>query len=124
MKILVDENVPRRTVRRLIEQGHDVKDLRSTAQQDLEDAALWELAQREKRLLISTDRGFLGFRDSAHSGMLVVLLRRPDRLAIHGRIMGILEQFAPDQWPGMTVKARDDVHSVRRRRGRNEEGAP
>ncbi|MEK7408859.1 MAG: DUF5615 family PIN-like protein [Acidobacteriota bacterium] len=31
MKILVDENMPRMTVERLRELGHDVKDIRGTA---------------------------------------------------------------------------------------------
>lgn len=55
MKVLVDENIPRRTVNWLIERGDDVKDVRRTPQQGLADVELWELAQREKRLLISTD---------------------------------------------------------------------
>ncbi|MBE3040452.1 MAG: DUF5615 family PIN-like protein [Chloroflexi bacterium] len=55
MKVLVDENIPRRTVNWLIERGHDVKDVRRTPQQGPDDSKLWELAQREKRLLISTD---------------------------------------------------------------------
>ena len=40
MKILVDENIPRMTADRLRELGHDVKDIRGTADQGLADSDL------------------------------------------------------------------------------------
>jgi uncharacterized protein with PIN domain len=123
VKVLVDENIPRRTVNWLIERGHDVKDVRRTPQQGLDDAQLWELAQREKRLLISTDRWFLRYRNTSHSGVLVVLLSQPERLRIHGKIIQVFGQFAPEEWLGLTVRARDNLQSIRRWRSGNEEGA-
>jgi len=123
VKVLVDENIPRRTVNWLIERGHDVKDVRRTPQQGLDDAELWELAQREKRLLISTDRWFLRYRNTSHSGVLVVLLDQPERLKIHGKVTQVFGRFAPEEWPGLTVRARDNLQSIRRWRSGNEEGA-
>jgi predicted nuclease of predicted toxin-antitoxin system len=123
VKVLVDENIPRRTVNWLIERGDDVKDLRRTPQQGLADAELWELAQLEKRLLISTDRWFLRYRNTSHSGVLVVLLSQPERLRIHAKVIQVLERFAPEEWPGLTVRARDHLQSIRRWRSGNAEGA-
>jgi uncharacterized protein with PIN domain len=123
VKVLVDENIPRRTVNWLVERGHDVKDVRRTPQQGLVDAELWELAQHEKRLLISTDRWFLRYRNTSHSGVLVVLLSQPERLRIHGKVMQVLGQFAPEEWPGLTVRARDTLQSIRRWRSGSEEGS-
>jgi predicted nuclease of predicted toxin-antitoxin system len=60
MKILVDENIPRMTVEGLRTQGHDVKDIRGTAQQAVPDSALWQIASLEDRLLITTDKGLYG----------------------------------------------------------------
>ncbi|MBI3117287.1 MAG: DUF5615 family PIN-like protein, partial [Candidatus Hydrogenedentes bacterium] len=40
MKILVDENVPRRSVRALRALGHDVKDIRGTEDEGLDDPEL------------------------------------------------------------------------------------
>ncbi len=57
MRILVDENIPRMTVGRLSELGHDVKDIRGTDEEGLADAGLWDVAMRESRLLITTDKG-------------------------------------------------------------------
>ena len=59
MQILVDENIPRSTVVRLRELGHDVLDIRGTPREGMKDELLWKLAQSEKRLMISTDRHFL-----------------------------------------------------------------
>jgi len=62
MRILVDENIPLVTVERLRELGHDVLDIRGTADQGLEDPELWSRALAERRLLITTDRGFTEYR--------------------------------------------------------------
>jgi uncharacterized protein with PIN domain len=123
VKVLVDENIPRRTVNWLIEQGHDVKDVRRTPQEGLTDKELWEIAQDENRLLISTDRWFLKYRNVSHSGVLVILLRQPERLRIHGKIIQAIGQFAPEEWPGLTVRVRDSLQSIRRQRSSSEEGA-
>lgn len=65
MKVLVDENIPHTTVDYLRELGHDVKDIRGTADQGLADSNLWALAMSEGRLLITTDKGFTEFRGVA-----------------------------------------------------------
>jgi predicted nuclease of predicted toxin-antitoxin system len=67
MRILVDENVPNITVRDLRGIGHDVLDIRGTERQGLFDDELWALAQAERRLLISTDKGFAEYRDQCTS---------------------------------------------------------
>jgi predicted nuclease of predicted toxin-antitoxin system len=60
MKILVDENIPRMTVEGLRKHGHDVRDVRGTTDQGLEDVNLWAVTMKEGRVLITTDRGFTG----------------------------------------------------------------
>jgi len=63
MKIFVDENIPLMTVRELREQGSDVIDIRGTDEQGITDEAIWQKAQSEKSLLITTDKGFSIHRD-------------------------------------------------------------
>ena len=58
MKLLVDEHIPCMTVNALQDMEHDVKDVRKTPKQGISDEELWEIAQQEKRLLITTDKGF------------------------------------------------------------------
>ncbi|HET89676.1 MAG TPA: hypothetical protein ENN99_02910 [Chloroflexi bacterium] len=82
MNILIDENIPWMTARALVEMGHDVLDIRGTAYEGIADDQLWDMAQQERRLLITTDKGFAQYRDSSHSGILIVRLRQPNRFGI------------------------------------------
>jgi hypothetical protein len=115
MDVLVYENIPLMTVTRLRELGHDVKDIRGTAQQGLRNVDLWALALGEERMLITTDKGFTERRRDQHSGM-VVRLRQPNRLKIHGAVLLAMGRFAARQWPGLLVVMRDRTMSVSRQR--------
>ena len=63
MKVLVDENIPLVTVDELRSKGFDVTDIRGSAEQGITDEVLWQKAQQEKRLFITTDKGFSVYRD-------------------------------------------------------------
>jgi predicted nuclease of predicted toxin-antitoxin system len=112
MKICVDENIPNVTVRELKRLGHDVLDLRGTSDQGMPDDLLWARIQKEDRLLISTDKGFVQYRSESHRGILIVRLRQPNEQKIHQRIMQALKAFAENEWPGLLVVMRDTVQSV------------
>lgn len=112
MKIFVDENIPLMTVRALREIGHDVLDIRGTADEGMTDDALWEMIQPERRLLITTDKGFTQHRDELHHGILIVRLRQPTRRKIHQRVIQAMTHFAAEEWPGLLVVMRDVVQSV------------
>jgi predicted nuclease of predicted toxin-antitoxin system len=116
MKILVDEHIPLMTVGALCLLGHDVRDIGGTPEEGMEDDALWEMAQREERLLITTDKGFTRYRTARHHGMLVIRLRRPNRHRIHQRIMQAVTQFPEMDWPGLLVVMRDVAQSTWRAR--------
>jgi predicted nuclease of predicted toxin-antitoxin system len=103
MRILVDENIPRMTVQTLRSLGHDVSDVRGTLSEGMADAALWEIAQGERRVLITTDKGFARHWD-----------RQPNRLKIHERVMRDLTRFRDEQWSGLLVVMRDAIQSVSR----------
>lgn len=111
MKILVDENIPLTTVRDLRLKGFDVLDIRGTAEQGITDEVLWKKAQREKRLFITTDKGFSIHRDEKHHGILIVRLKQPTRLKIHQRVMQALTKYSQEQWHGLMVVMRDVVQS-------------
>ncbi len=117
MRILVDENIPRMTADRLRELDHDVKDIRGTADKGLPDAGLWDLAVRERRLLITTDKGFTQYRAASHSGILIVRLRQPNRLKVHQSVMLGMERFGEAEWPGLLVVIRDATMSTSRAGG-------
>jgi hypothetical protein len=70
MRILVDENIPLVPVKELRSKGFDVADIRGTSGQGMTDEQIWIKAQEEKRLLITTDKGFSNYREQAHHGIL------------------------------------------------------
>lgn len=100
------------TVAALIGLGHDVRDVRGTASEGISDASLWQVAQGERRLLVTTDKGFAVHRQRDHSGVLVVRLRQPNRQAIHNRVLLALARFSEEKWPGMIVIMRDRAVSI------------
>lgn len=87
MKILVDENIPTICVQRLSEMGHEILDVRGTADEGMLDEDLWNKAQRGARLLITTDKGFARRRHTKHHGILIVRLQRPNRERITRRVI-------------------------------------
>ena len=111
MKVLVDENIPLVTVEELRSKGFNVTDIRGSAEQGITDEVLWQKAQQEKRLFITTDKGFSIYRDEAHYGILIVRLRQPTRLKIHQRVMQAVTKYSEQQWHGLMVVMRDAVQS-------------
>ncbi|MCX6903296.1 MAG: DUF5615 family PIN-like protein [Verrucomicrobia bacterium] len=114
MKLFVDENIPSRTVAELRALGHDVLDIRGTADEGMDDDLLWARVLREQRLLITTDKGFAQHRQEAHPGILIVRLRQPNEASIHHRVMRAVSQFPEGEWPGLLVVMRDTIQSVAR----------
>lgn len=111
MNILVDENIPRRSVSSLIALGHDVRDLRGTPDEGADDQRVWALAQESARLLITTDKGFALRRTQHHSGILIILLRQPSCERIHARIITAITSVMPDDWRDLLVVMRDTAVS-------------
>ena len=111
MRILVDENIPLMTVQELQSNGYDVHDIRGTRDQGITDAKLWQIAQKEKRLLITTDKGFSSQRNEAHHGILIIRLKQPSRLKIHQRIMQAINRYSEGEWHGLMVIMRDGIQS-------------
>lgn len=112
MRFIVDENVPLRTVAALTSEGHDVMDFRETSHEGMPDELLWPLATSEQRVLLSTDKGFLAYRDDAHFGCVIVRLSKPNAERIDVRMRQAIGHFDPGDWFGLTVVVRDHVMTV------------
>jgi predicted nuclease of predicted toxin-antitoxin system len=117
MRILVDENIPGMTAQRLRELGHDIRDVRGTADQGSRDHILWSIALADGRALVTTDKGFTEFRQAPHYGILIVRLRQPNRRKIHEAVMLAIGRYREEQWPGLLVVVRDSTLSVSRADG-------
>jgi len=112
MKICVDENIPLVTVRELERLGHDVLDIRGTRDQGIADDRLWIKVQEQRRLLITTDKGFASYRRDPHHGILIVRLRQPTEAKIHERVMQAIHRFTENDWPGLILVMRDVIQSA------------
>ncbi len=100
------------TVQTLAALRHDVKDIRRTPKEGLPDDDLWGMTRREKRLLITTDKGFTRRRYEPHYGLLIVRLRQPTARKIHDAILQVLAEINPEHWPGTIVVIRDRTKST------------
>ena len=105
------------TVNRLRELGHDVKDIRGSAEEGFADSRLWSVAMTECRPMINTDKGFTEYRGVAHHGILIVRLRQPNRPKIHASVMRAMERLHESEWPSLLVVMRDATMSASRARG-------
>ncbi len=112
MRILVDENIPLVTVKELRRIGHNVTDIRGSDAEGMSDELLWKKAGKEKRLLITTDKGFSQYRDKKHSGILIITLRKPNTAKIHARIMTAFDRFSAKKWRNLLVIMRDEVIGI------------
>ena len=112
MRIFVDENIPGMTVETLRKKGHDVADIRGTADEGMSDDSLWDKAQKGRRLLITTDKGFLQYREQPHCGILIIRLHQPTCSRIHQRIISAISQFGMEEWHGLSVVMGDTTQSM------------
>jgi len=110
MKIAVDENIPHSVVNEFHRRNWDVLDIRGTPDEGMQDDRLWQRVQAEKRLFVTTDKGFAKYRDTSHLGLIIVALRHPNSQKIFNSVFQEVEQF--DEWENRMVVMRDTVQSV------------
>jgi uncharacterized protein with PIN domain len=116
VKITVDENIPLMTANELRTLGHDVMDIRGTELEGISDKELLDIVLKEKRLLITTDKGFMQNRYEKHHGILIVRLKQPNRLKIHQKVLRGINLFTEKEWPLRTVVMQDLFHSSWKRK--------
>jgi predicted nuclease of predicted toxin-antitoxin system len=114
MKIKLDENVSVLAVAPLRALGHDVDSVIEERLSGADDATLWAAAQREARLLVTSDLDFSDIRKftpGTHHGLVLVRLRDPSRRAVEERVLALFRSSDADSWSGCFVVATD--HRVR-----------
>ena len=87
-------------------------DIRGTIDEGIEDEKIWQIAQEEGRLFITTDKGFSRYRYQRNNGILIILLKQPTLLKIHQRIISTLEDYSEQEWENRLVIVRDTVIST------------
>jgi predicted nuclease of predicted toxin-antitoxin system len=117
MKFLLDENFPKTAENLLAEFDHQIIDIRGTEQQGMEDENLFELAQREQAVLLTTDRDFyhtIPFSYDKHFGVIVIALKQPNRAAILNRLRWFISQDLLANIDNTVSILRDHSYRVRR----------
>ena len=111
MKFFLDENFPKAAVTLLESRGHEVWDLRGTSREGVDDQAIFELAQTNAAIFLTTDRDFfhtIPHLYSAHHGVVVISLRQPNRERILSKLGWFLEKFEGDSLTGRIFQLRDE----------------
>lgn len=106
MKIKLDENLPMALATRLRGLGHDVETVREEGLEGKKDDRIWTSAQSEGRFLITQDLDFSDarkFAPGSHSGILLVRLREPGRLALTTIVGEIFASQDVHEWPGCFI---------------------
>ena len=111
MKFLLDENFPKSAEKLLIELGHQVIDIRGTELQGIDDFRLFEVAQENGAILLTTDRDFyhtVPLRYSDHLGVIVIALKQPNREAILSKLRWIIAQDLEKIYPELVSTNEDE----------------
>ena len=109
MKFFLDENFPKAAYSLLVARGHSVVDVRGTSQQGANDAMLFEWAQEEGAVFLTTDRDFfhtIPHVYDMHCGVVVVALRQPNRVNIIGRLEWFLDHFGTEEIRNRAIQLR------------------
>ena len=116
MKFLLDENFPKSAEKLLIELGHQVIDIRGTELQGVDDFRLFEIAQENEAVLLTTDRDFyhtVPLNYSDHHGVSVIALKQPNREAILAKLRWIVVQDLMETIHNTIYLLRDETYRVR-----------
>ena len=117
MKIKLDENMPARLARVLLELGHEADTVPQEGLGGRDDMDVWNAAQQAGQFLITQDLDFSDvrrFRPGTHHGLLLVRLRKPGRRALTLRVRAVFETEDVSSWQRCFVVLTE--HKIRVRR--------
>lgn len=115
MNFILDENFPRTAIVLLKEKGHSAKSVLEFSQKGSDDVALFQLAQKENAVFLTTDKDFyhtvpLLFEN--HSGVVVIALHQPNREKILSRLDWVLRWLQQGSVAGKVLLVGDHQHLI------------
>jgi predicted nuclease of predicted toxin-antitoxin system len=81
MKFFLDENIPKSVSSIILKSGHEFIDIRGSKKEGLPDIEIFQLAQENKAIFITTDKDFFNtipFHFESHFGIIIITLSQPD----------------------------------------------
>jgi predicted nuclease of predicted toxin-antitoxin system len=114
MRIKIDECLPGEIVELLSGIGHIAETVKDEDLIGYPDYIIWDIAQKEKRFLITTDLDFSDIRryvPGTHHGILLLRLSREGKNYMLTYFKQLVANFDFNEWAGCLVVAND--HKLR-----------
>jgi predicted nuclease of predicted toxin-antitoxin system len=108
LKVIVDEDLPRRAVLLLRERGYDAAGVVEQGMGGWKDPQLWIAIQKDERFLVTADKGFGDIRVYPPGTHFGVLLLRPDEDGIRPVVellQKVLDAYRLEDLVGVTTVA-------------------
>jgi len=101
MRLLADENIPRRAIERLRRKGHDVLAICESAPRTLDEDVM-QLAEKEGRILLTFDKDFgeLAYDSAPRPSCGIILFRIPLLSSDYIAAMIVEVMDSRCDWPG------------------------
>ena len=106
MKFLIDAQLPPALATWLEGRGHQASHIIATAGLGVTDAAIWETARREERVIVTKDRDFAIWAAARRQGPQVVWIRLGN--ATSGSLLSWLEP----RWLEIETRLEEQVHLI------------
>lgn len=106
MKFLVDAQLPPALADWLRDQGYDAVHAMNSVGLDAPDSALWDVARREGRIIVTKDRDFAIWASARRTGPQVVWLRLGNATT-----RSLLKWLEP-LWPSIQSRLEEGAHLV------------
>lgn len=116
MKLKLDENMPAQLPGILRSLGHDTDSVADEGLLGESDEAIWNAAQREKRLLVTQDMDFSDLRKliaGDHFGPVLLRLRATSRRKLIDRVEAVFRSDDAAGWRGALVIVSEGRMKVR-----------
>ena len=118
LRLLIDANMPRLITRSLTALGYDVVDIRDVEMPGVADERIFEIAQQEKRVIITRDQDFgnvLLYPPGLHSGIIVLKTHMLSSESIRDLLVRFLAEIKEDEVSGSLIILEKHRYRIRRR---------
>ena len=116
MKFFLDENFPKSASKYLQASGHQTIDIRGSDNEGLDDLSIFNLAQDQSAVFLTTDRDFfhtVPFYFQKHFGVIVVALDQPNRTKILHKLDWVFENIDMHNIANKIILLRDNNYTIR-----------
>ena len=115
MRFFLDENFPKSASDFLSRHNHEITDIRGTRDQGADDTKIFDLAQKQQAVFLTTDRDFfhtVPHLYKHHFGIVVIALRQPNRHNILSKLEWFLEHFGNTNLENKIFQLRDRTYVI------------